>query len=90
LIEPLTRREVEVLRLLQARRTNDEIARVLYVSVDTVKKHTKNLYQKLQVGGRHHAVAQAVALGLLPPAPAATRKSSSGPMADLNSCNYNL
>src|SRR5262249_18358880 len=67
LIEPLTRRELEVLQLLQARRTNDEIAQALSVSVDTVKKHAKNLYQKLQVDGRRHAVEQAIALGLLPP-----------------------
>jgi DNA-binding CsgD family transcriptional regulator len=71
LVEPLTRRELEVLQRLQTRRTNDEIARALCVSVDTVKKHTKNLYQKLQVDGRRHAVAQAVALGLLPPSPVA-------------------
>jgi LuxR family maltose regulon positive regulatory protein len=67
LIEPLTRREVEILQHLQARRTNDEIAQALFVSVDTVKKHTKNIYQKLQVDGRRHAVVQAIALGLLPP-----------------------
>ena len=70
MVEPLTRRELEVLQRLQMRRTNDEIARALYVSVDTVKKHTKNLYQKLQVDGRRHAVAQAIVLGLLPPSPA--------------------
>jgi LuxR family transcriptional regulator, maltose regulon positive regulatory protein len=70
LVEPLTRRELEVLQHLQLRRTNDEIARALYVSVDTVKKHTRNLYQKLQADGRRHAVAQAIVLGLLPPSPA--------------------
>jgi LuxR family maltose regulon positive regulatory protein len=75
-VEPLTRRELEVLQQLQARRTNDEIARALYVSVDTVKKHTKNLYQKLQVDGRRHAVAQAIALGLLSPSLAAEPDAS--------------
>ena len=69
LVEPLTRRELEILQHLQARRTNDEIAQALYLSVDTVKKHTKNIYQKLQVEGRRHAVVQAIALGLLPPTP---------------------
>ena len=76
MVEPLTRRELEVLQRLQLRRTNDEIARALYVSVDTVKKHTKNLYQKLQVDGRRHAVAQAIVLGLLPSSPAAAPNDS--------------
>ncbi len=69
LVEPLTRREIEVLRLLEARRTNEEIARSLCVSPATVKKHTMNLYQKLHGSGRRHAVAQATALGLLSPLP---------------------
>jgi LuxR family maltose regulon positive regulatory protein len=68
-VEPLTRRELEILQHLQARRTNDEIAEALSVSVDTVKKHARNIYQKLKVEGRYHAVTQAISLGLLIPAP---------------------
>jgi LuxR family maltose regulon positive regulatory protein len=81
LVEPLTRREQEVLGLLVARLTNDEIARSLQITPATVRKHTINIYQKLQVSGRRHAVAQAIALGLLSPDPArpsATPASSPG------------
>ena len=73
LAEPLTWRETEVLRLLDARLSNQEIAGVLLISADTVKKHTINIYQKLHVAGRREAVARSYALGILPaavPAPA--------------------
>jgi LuxR family maltose regulon positive regulatory protein len=84
LVEPLTRRENEVLRLLAARLTNDEIARTLQIAPATVRKHTMNIYQKLQVSGRRHAVAQAIALGVLPsapPRPSASPVSLSGDIA---------
>ena len=67
MIEPLTRRELEILRLLAARLTNQEIASRLVVSPATVKRHTANIYQKLHVNGRRHAVAKARTTGYLPP-----------------------
>jgi LuxR family maltose regulon positive regulatory protein len=66
--EALTWRETEVMRLLDARLSNQEIAGVLFISADTVKKHTINIYRKLQVTGRREAVARAYALAILPAA----------------------
>jgi ATP/maltotriose-dependent transcriptional regulator MalT len=57
--ELLTNREIEVLRMLQERLSNKEIAARLFVSAETVKKHTRNLYRKLYVHGRRQAVATA-------------------------------
>jgi LuxR family maltose regulon positive regulatory protein len=65
LIEPLTNRELEVLVLLAQRLSNKEIARVLVISTQTVKRHAANIYQKLQVNGRRAAVVEATRLGLL-------------------------
>jgi LuxR family maltose regulon positive regulatory protein len=67
LVEPLTGREAQILELLAGRLSDKEIAQALGISSLTVRKHTYNLYQKLQVSGRREAVAQAQALGLLPP-----------------------
>jgi LuxR family maltose regulon positive regulatory protein len=50
---------------LEARLSDREIADSLHISAWTVKKHTTNIYQKLQVGSRREAVARATALGLL-------------------------
>jgi LuxR family maltose regulon positive regulatory protein len=61
----LTARELEVLRELPNLNTVDEIADVLFVSVNTVKTHLRSLYRKLQVGSRRAAVAEARRLGLL-------------------------
>jgi LuxR family maltose regulon positive regulatory protein len=63
--EPLTERELDVLRLLAAGRSNPEIARTLYVEVNTVKTHVKSLYGKLGVHSRVQAVQRAQELGLL-------------------------
>ena len=63
--EPLTEREREVLRLLAAGQSNPEIARTLYVEVNTVKTHVKNLYGKLGVHSRVEAVRRARELTLL-------------------------
>jgi LuxR family maltose regulon positive regulatory protein len=65
LIEPLSEREREVLRLLAAGRTNREIADELYVSLGTVKAHTHHVFAKLGVRGRTEAAARARELGLL-------------------------
>jgi len=65
MIEPLTARELEVLRLLAAGRGTGAIARELIVSEGTVKRHISNLMGKLDVHSRLEAVARARALGLV-------------------------
>jgi len=65
LIEPLTERELEILRFIAAGRSNPEIADLLYLSLNTVKWHVRNLYGKLGVSNRVGAVARAQELGLL-------------------------
>jgi LuxR family maltose regulon positive regulatory protein len=67
LVEPLTERELDVLALLAARRSNKEIAQALTISPLTVRTHTTHIFQKLGVNSRRQAVARARALGLLPP-----------------------
>ena len=65
LAEPLTAREVEILRPVVAGMTNQEIADQLVISVSTVKRHIANAYGKLGVGHRTAAVARAGELNLL-------------------------
>jgi LuxR family maltose regulon positive regulatory protein len=65
LVEPLSKRELEVLRLLATDLSAPEIAQELYVSRNTVRTHIKNVYGKLDVHSREDAVARATALGLL-------------------------
>jgi LuxR family maltose regulon positive regulatory protein len=65
LIEPLTKRELEVLRLIHEGCSNQEIARRLVITLYTVKKHNGNIYTKLGVNSRTQAVARARQLGLL-------------------------
>ncbi len=65
LIEPLTARELDVLHLLAEGLTNPEIAQRLYISLPTVKSHTRNLYGKLGVHSRKQAVVQAKLLNIL-------------------------
>jgi LuxR family maltose regulon positive regulatory protein len=65
-IEHLSKRETEVLQLISEGLTNQEIASRLYLSLNTVKVHTRNIYGKLGVHHRTSAVARARALGFLP------------------------
>jgi LuxR family maltose regulon positive regulatory protein len=65
LIEPLSERELEVLRLLESDLDGPEIARQLTVSVATVRSHTRSIYAKLGVNSRRAAVRRAGELGLL-------------------------
>ena len=57
LIEPLTTREVEVLKLIKAGCSNQDIAEQLVISIPTVKRHISNIYAKLGVKSRTQAVA---------------------------------
>ena len=68
LLEAPSESELRVLRYLPTNLTVPEIARELYVSVNTVKTHTRNLYAKLGTHRRAEAVERARALGLLAPA----------------------
>jgi len=65
LVEPLSERELEILRLIATGRSNPEIAEVLYLSLNTVKWHVKNLYGKLEVSNRVEAVERARELNFL-------------------------
>ena len=66
LVEPLTDRELEVLRLLAAGRSNQRIAHDLVVALDTVKKHVTHVLGKLGAANRTEAAARARQLGLIP------------------------
>ena len=65
-LEPLTDRELRILRLLEKDFTNKEIARQLVITTGTVKVHISNVYRKLSVNNRRAAVSLARALGFLP------------------------
>jgi len=66
MIEPLTDRELEVLRLIAAGRSNQRIAYELVVALDTVKKHVTHVLGKLGAANRTEAAARARQLGLIP------------------------
>jgi ATP/maltotriose-dependent transcriptional regulator MalT len=63
--DPLSARELEVLRLLATELDGPEIARRLFVSLNTLRTHTKNIYAKLGVNSRRAAVRRGGDLGLL-------------------------
>jgi LuxR family maltose regulon positive regulatory protein len=63
--EELTDREHQILRLISAGLSNREIAEELYLSINTIKTHTKNLYIKLDVSSRTQAVHRAKKWGIL-------------------------
>ncbi len=65
LVEPLTERELEVLRLMAAGRSNREIAAELVVTLNTIKKHSSHIYGKLGVNNRSAAAAYAHKLDLI-------------------------
>jgi len=65
LAEPLTAREIEILRLIAAGMRNQEIADRLFIGLATVKRHVANAYGKLGVDHRTEAVAMATELNLL-------------------------
>jgi DNA-binding NarL/FixJ family response regulator len=68
--EDLSQREAEVLALIATGETSRSIAQQLFLSENTVKRHTSNIYQQLRVKHRSQAAAEAVRRGLVPPDPA--------------------
>jgi LuxR family maltose regulon positive regulatory protein len=64
-VDPLSQRELEVLRLLKSELSGPEIARELVVALSTVRTHTKSIYSKLNVTTRRAAVKRASELGLI-------------------------
>ena len=65
LIDPLTRREVEILQLIGAGLSNPEIAKRLIIATGTVARHTNNIFGKLDVRNRTEATLRARRLGLI-------------------------
>ena len=65
LIEPLSNRETEILRLLDTQMTSNEIAETLFIAVSTARTHVKHIYKKLGVKRRFEAVQRARDLGLI-------------------------
>jgi ATP/maltotriose-dependent transcriptional regulator MalT len=65
LLEPLSQRELEVLHLMAAGLSNQEMSERLFLALDTVKGHNRKIFGKLQVQRRTEAVARARELGLL-------------------------
>ena len=65
ILDPLSEREIEILQSIAEGLSNQEIAARLYLSPNTVKVHTRNIYSKLDVHTRIQAVSRARALGIL-------------------------
>lgn len=61
----ISQRELEVLQLMAGGRSNQEIAEALFVSLNTVKTHSKNLFDKLEAGRRTQAVDKGRKLGII-------------------------
>lgn len=65
LIEPLSQRELDILRLFKTELSGPEIAQELVIALSTVRTHTKSIYNKLNVNSRRAAVKKAIELGLI-------------------------
>ena len=65
ILEPLSQREMEILKLLAHGLSNREIGARLFLALDTVKGHNRRIFDKLQVQSRTEAIARARELGLL-------------------------
>lgn len=65
LIEPLSQRELDILRLFKTELSGPEIAQELVIALSTVRTHTKSIYNKLNVNSRQRAVKRAIELGLI-------------------------
>ena len=65
MIEPLSQRELDILRLFKTELSGPEIAQELVIALSTVRTHTKSIYNKLNVSSRRAAVNRAIELGLI-------------------------
>jgi LuxR family maltose regulon positive regulatory protein len=65
LIDPLSSREIEVLRLIASGKSNNDIASEIFVAVSTVKSHVNHIFQKLDVKSRTQAIARSSELGII-------------------------
>jgi LuxR family transcriptional regulator, maltose regulon positive regulatory protein len=65
LIEALSQRELDILRLFKTELSGPEIAQELVIALSTVRTHTKSIYSKLNVNSRRAAVKRAIELGLI-------------------------
>jgi LuxR family maltose regulon positive regulatory protein len=65
LVDPLSSRELELLRLVAAGQSNQEIAQELFLAIGTVKKHLNNIFGKLEAQSRTQAIVRARELNLL-------------------------
>ena len=65
-MEPLTEKEQRVLELLAQLLTTDETAAAMFISVNTVRTHVRNILRKMGVTGRNRAIRRARELGILP------------------------
>ena len=72
----LTKRELEILQLVAEGHSNSQLARMLWVTEQTVKFHLSNIYRKLDVANRTEASRWAQVNGLLPATPAASRSAA--------------
>jgi LuxR family maltose regulon positive regulatory protein len=65
LVDPLSKREIEILQMMASGLTGPQIAGQLYLSYNTVKSHIKNIYGKLNVNNRAEAIERAQMIGLI-------------------------
>jgi LuxR family maltose regulon positive regulatory protein len=65
MIEPLSQRELDILRLFKTELSGPEIAQELVIALSTVRTHTKSIYNKLNVNSRRGAIKRAIELGLI-------------------------
>ncbi len=65
LIDPLSPREIEIIKLISQGLSNQEIGKRLFLALDTVKGHNRRIFEKLQVQRRTEAIARARELGLI-------------------------
>ena len=65
LVEPLSQRELEILKLIALGLSNREIGERLFLALDTIKGHNRKIFDKLQVQSRTEAIARARELGLM-------------------------
>src|SRR5262249_27105412 len=83
LVEPLTRREKEILELLAQGLSGPEIAQKLTLAISTVKSHIRQIYGKLGVNSKRQALQRAGELGMLEPSPTNPSSPPSGPRHNL-------